>query len=44
MQAGAVSLEDSLPGGDVITVIKRRKDHRVEDKLDFHYVSLEAEL
>ena len=40
-----MSLEDSLPGGDVITtVIKRRKDHRVEDKLDFHYVSLEAEL
>lgn len=41
---GAVGLENSSHVGHMITVIKHRIGHHIEKKIDFHYVTLEAEL
>lgn len=40
----AVSLENRSHVGHIVTVIKHRKGHHIEEKIDFHYVTLEAEV
>lgn len=44
MWAGAVSLENSSHGGVMVAVITYGKRHHIKEEIDFHYVTLEAEL
>lgn len=40
----AMSLENRSCVGNMVTVIKHRKGHHIEEKIDFHYLTLEAEV